>query len=220
MPTNTTALNIAAAAYRQANLDQTLSSFSMSDFPYNIALDLFNTVIREMNRLGRYWFAETSTSLTYSGGVYQWSYQSLGQIDPKAILRIRKEASNYWGELIQYNYRAFQQQFRIADIPTQEPRYWTKYAGNIELDSKPDQDYTMKVYYLQDLPLISATTDTLLCQVSDEDVFQEGIYAYLLNRLGRPDWQQAYQVYMTKVKSLLADLNQDTGLPRQMPAAF
>lgn len=214
-----TALEIAAAAYRQANLDQDLSSFSMTDFPYSIALDLFNTVIREMNRKGRYWFAESTANLTYSVGVYQYTYASLS-VDPNAILRIRKEATDKWEELTQMNWRKFQEYYRRSAIQTTEPKYWSKYNGQIELNCIPDQDYTIKVYHLRDLPLIAATTDTLLCQVSDEDVFQEGIYAYLLNRLSRADWITAYQTYINKVDSLLADMKEDVGLPRQMPAAF
>lgn len=216
-----TALQLVASAYKQANMDQTVTSFSMSDFPYSIAKDLLNTVISEMNREGHYWFTETSASLTYSAGVYQYAYSTIGSgLDPKGILRIRKEATDHQGELIQLNWRHFQQRFRRSAIETREPRYWSKYGNQIELDAKPDQDYELKIYYLRDMPMITATTDTLLCQETDEDVFREGVYAYLLNRLGRADWDDAYQFYWKKALSLLADMKQDVGTPRQFPAAF
>lgn len=216
-----TALELLASAYQQANMDQTLTGFSMQDFPYTIAKDLLNTVIQEMNREGRYWFTETSAALPYTGGVYQYTYASIGNgLDPKGILRIRKEANNHQGELIQLNWRQFQQRFRRGSIQTGEPRYWSKYGNSIELDVIPDEDYSLTLYYLRDMPLITSETDTLLCQETDEDVFREGVYAYLLNRLGRADWDDAYQFYWKKVLSLLADMKQDSGLPRQFPAAF
>lgn len=218
---SSTALQIVASAYKQANMDQTLSSFSMSDFPYNIAMDLLNTVIQEMNREGRYWFTETSATLTYSAGVYQYAYSSIGSgVDPKSILRIRKEATDHKQELTQMNWRAFQECFRRDAVQTTEPTHWAKYGTQLELNCIPDQDYTIKVYHLRDMPLVSAVSDTLLCQEADEDVFREGVYAYLLNRLSRPDADKAYQFYWKKVQSLLADMKQDVGMPRQMPAAF
>lgn len=213
------ALAIAASAFKQANLDQTLSSFSMTDFPYNCALDLFNLVIREMNRKGRYWFAETSQTLAYSAGVYQYNYNTLN-IPPHAILRLRKEATDHYGELTQLNWREFQQLYRRSAIETTEPVAWSKYGGLLELSSKPDQDYTIKVYYLQALPLVVNTTDSLLGGDENEDVYQEGVYAYLLQRLARQDWQQAYQLFDAKTNALLADIKQDAGQPRQLPAAF
>jgi hypothetical protein len=191
----------------------------MEDFPYNIAKDLFNTVIQEMNRWGRYWFAETRASLAYATGTYQYNCNTL-KIDPKGILRIRKETEDHYGELTQLNWRRFQQLFRRSEISTAEPCFWAKYGGVIEFNAKPDQDYNLTVYYLRDLPLIATDTDILLCQETDEDVFREGVYAYLLQRLGRGDWQQAYQLYQEKARNLLADMNQDDGQPTQMPAVF
>lgn len=216
-----TALELVASAYKQANMDQTLTSFSMVDFPYDCAKDLLNTVIQEMNREGHYWFTQTDAILAYVDGVYQYSFSAIGSgLDPKGILRIRKEAGDNQTELIQLNWRQFQQRFRRGTVETREPRYWSKYGNQIELDAKPDQDYALTVYYLRDMPLITSETDTLLCQETDEDVFREGVLAYLLNRLVRPDWESAYQFYWKKVQSLLADMKQDVGIPRQMPAAF
>jgi hypothetical protein len=141
-------------------------------------------------------------------------------IDPKGILRIRKEATDHFGELREMNKRSFEQRFRRSAVSTGEPCFWTKYGGTLELNAKPDQDYSLTVYYLRDLPLIASDTDTLLCQETDEDVFREGVYAYLLQRLGRADWQTAYQMYTAKAQALLADMKQDSGMPTQMPAAF
>lgn len=215
-----TALDIASTAYRRANLDQPLSSWFQQDFPFNVARDLMNLVIQEMNSLGRYWFTETYSSLMYTPGVNEWNFSSF-QSDPKGILRIRKEANGYKGELTEVNYRYFQERFRRDDVLiTGEPRYWAKYANSFVLDTIPDQNYNLVVYHLRDMPEIVENVDTLLCQDADNHVFQEGVYAYLLKTLQRPDWDAAYATYIAKVNNLLADTKKDLGLPRQMPAAF
>jgi len=214
----TTALGICQAAYRQVNLDQTLSSFSNSqEFPYNIALDLINTVIQEMNRMGRYWFAETSLALTYTLGINTYN---LGSIDPKDVTRIRREAENYQGELQELNYRAFQRKFENNIPPIQMPKRWSKFNNTLFFDSIPDQDYTITLYYFEDIPQVVNTTDTLIIPFKDEDVIREGVYAYLCERIGRPDFGEAYQNYLNKISKLLADMKKDTGLPQQWPGAF
>lgn len=214
-----TALELAADVYKQANLDQTLSSFSMTEFPYNVALSLLNETLCDLNRQSRYWFAETSTTLTYSPGVYTYSLTTLN-IDPKGILRIVREASGFQGELTQINEYEFWKRYRQSSIITDMPQYWRKYGSTIELNSIPDQNYSLRVYYLQDLPLIASTTDTFLVPDTDSDILKDGLYAYLLQRIGRPDWQIAYQAWVLKVKSLTAGQKQDVGIARQMPAAF
>ncbi len=214
-----TALDICARAYKRANLEQPLASFFMQDFPFNLALDLINLVIQEMNSMGHYWFTETYSSLMYSPGVNEWNFSSF-QSDPKGILRIRKELAGFKGELTEVNYRYFQQNYRINDVVTGEPRYWAKYGNSFVLDTIPDKDYNLVVYHLRDMPLIVENVDTLLCQETDEHVFQEGVYAYLLNSLQRPDWDAAYANFQRKANNLLADMNQDQGLARQWPAAF
>lgn len=215
-----TALEIAADAYRLCKLDQELTSFDATlEFPYKLAKTLFNEVIREMNRKGHFSFTATSTALTYSAGVYTYDLSALG-IDPKAIRVIRMEATDQWGELTPVNHITFMRRYRMAAIPTQKPVAYTKYADTLELNAKPDQDYSIVIYHYQDLPLIASATDTLLCQASDEDVFQKGIQAYLLKAIGRDDWQAQYQIYMQRLSDLLADTKKDTALPTRMPRAF
>ncbi len=215
-----TAIDICAAAYRQANLDQDLTSFSTSqEFPYNISLDILNTVIQEMNRMGNFWFAETKTALTYSAGIYSYSFTSLG-IDPKRITRIRKEATNFWGDMQEFNWKHFQRIFRQVTMPTTQPFAFSKFGDSLELDVIPDQDYSLYVYHFKDMPQIANTTDTLLVPATDEDVVREGVYAYLCERMGRSDFAPAYQVFMEKAKTLLTNMMEDAGIPTQMPATF
>jgi len=215
-----TAIAIAAEAYRRAKLDQPLTTFDATlEYPYNLAKDLFNSVIREMNRKGRFWFAETSQALAYSAGVYAYNLTSLG-IDPKAIRIVRRETSGYEADLSPMSIVSFLRVYRRSTLLTQMPEAYAIMGAALNLSTIPDLDYGLKVYYFRDLPLVTATTDTMICQESDEDVFIEGIAAQVMKAIGRSDWQAQYQLYMDRVKELLADQKQDTRLPLVMPAQF
>lgn len=215
-----TALDICASAYRLANLDQTLTSFSTTqEFPYNCALDLLNGVLSEMNRLGSYWFTKTATALPYTEGVYQYDLGTLA-IDPQRIDRVRRTASNYQGDLTQMHWMAFQRHYRSSSLQTTLPTRFSKYNDTLELNTIPDQDYSLVVYHFKDMPLVTTTTDTLLVPENDEDVVRDGVLAYLYQRMGYPAFDSAYQLWLGKVNKLLGDQKEDAGLPRQMPAAF
>lgn len=214
------AITICAEAYRQANLDQELTSFSTSqEFPYNNALGILRHVVREMNRLGNYWFTETSTNLSYSAGVYQYSFSTLG-IDPRRITEIRRSAADYLGVLEPLNYKQFQKKYRGSAIQTTMPSAFSKYGDTLEFNVIPDQDYEIKVFHFNDIPLPTATDSTFPIPEDDEDVLIDGVYAYLLQRMGRPDFMEAYQVFSKKAKDLLADMKQDQGMSHQMPSNF
>lgn len=213
------ALQICASAYKQLNLDQVLVSFNMSEFPYNCALDLINTVIQEMNRKGRYWFAETSTGLTYTPGIYQYNLTSLN-IDPKAIIRVRTEASGFQDELKQVNWKTFQRHYRSGTIQAGRPSHWSKFGNILELSTIPDQNYLIRIYHFQDIPLMTASTSVPIVPEKDEDILREGVMAYLAKIIGRPDTTTLYTLYATKVEALLADMKEDAGMPTQMPAAW
>jgi hypothetical protein len=332
----TTAIGIVDAAYRQANMDQVPSSFSTTqEFPYNIALDILNTTLQEVNRASRFWFEESSQVLTYPWNVvilgdtrtsnwaltgvcqsnatanyagetvtlnniivndqYCWftvstsgaidlyqdinginliasgvapaslpgtctltaqngsgvygtvivasgSAETIGTvalrfvptlqnsynlgtvasvvIDPHNVTRLRRESLSYEGEVHELNYRAFQKKCRYSTPSIQTPRRWSKFDNFLYLDVYPDQDYTLTLYYYQDIPQVVNTTDTLVVPIKYEDIVREGVYAYLAQRVGRPDAMAAYELYTRKLEKLVADTKKDTGLPNQWPAAF
>ncbi len=214
-----TALAIISEAYRHHNLDEITEFNSTMEFPYNLAKDVINQVIREMNRLGNYWFTETRTNLTYTAGVYQYSFNTLG-VDPKRLVRIRKEANNQWGELTEYNWRHFQRLYRSSTITTANPVAFSKYGDTLELNSKPDQNYSLVAYHFKDMPLVSLPTDTFLIPERDEDVLIDCAHQLLGYKLGRWDLGTALQACRIKINPLLVDSKQDAGMPTQMPAAF
>lgn len=214
-----TALQIVTEAYRHQNLDEVTSFSTSQEYPYNIAKDIINQVIREMNRLGSYWFTETKTALAYSGGVYQYSFNTLA-VDPKKVIRIRREATNYIGDLKQYNWYHFQRLFRSAAVTTAQPEGFSKFGDSLELSTIPGQDYSIYVYHFKDMPLITATSDTFLVPERDEDVLIDACYQLLGYKMGRWGLEAALQAIALKVSPLLADMKQDAGIPLQMPAAF
>jgi hypothetical protein len=213
-----TALEICESAFRQANVDQALTSFSTSqEFPYNIAIDLINTVIQDLNRQGNFWFTQTVTTVSSLSSTIDLN---LLNIDPKRLIRIRREENNQQGELLQVNWRVFQRQYRQSAIISGKPTVWSKYASLVELNVIPDHNYELKLYHFQDMPAVTQEDDVLAITKNDEDVIRDGVYAYLLQRMGRPDFNTAYQLYQNKLKNLLSNQKQDAGLSSQLPANF
>lgn len=214
-----TALQVLNFAYRKANLDE-ITTFSTSlEFPANIAQDVINTAIREMNRWGSYWFMETDTALSYSVGIYQYTLSSL-EIDPKRIISVRRTLTNYAGYLTQYQHNRFVKLFRFSATQTSIPTGFTKFGGVLELNTIPDRDYALKVKHYKDLPLVTTALQALVIPESDEDVLGDLCYAYLLQSMGKPDYVQAYEIAKMKAQSLLATMQEDAGIPLQMPAHF
>lgn len=219
-----TALAILNVAYQDHNLD-TLSSFDSSlEFPYNLAKNILNEVIRDLNRLGNYWFCETKTNIPYYLSTYAYSFRAL-EIDPKRIKYIRRDALNYQGELQQMNYRDFQKTYRLSSVSTGSPSTWSKYGDTLELNVVPDRDYSLFAYHYQDMPLITVTTDSqstgsILVPEADEDLLERGCYQYLGYKIGKWAYQQALEEIYTKARPFLVSVDEDAGIARQMPANF
>lgn len=212
------ALQVITEAFKRHNLDA-VTSFSMTEFPHSVALNILNDVIRKMNRLGNLWFTETKTALSYSGGVYQYSFTSLA-VDPMRIINVRREATDYWGELDQYNYRDFQRQWRSSSMITAKPTAWSKFGTNLELNTIPDQDYTLYLYHYKDMPVVTTTTDTFLIPERDEDILIDNCYQMIGAETGRWDKATALTLIEANTKPFLVTIRSDAGLPAQMPAMF
>ena len=217
---SSTVLQLSQAAYRLANIDQDLTSFSMPEYPYNIALDLWKLVIGEMNRMGRYWFTESKLSMGDITGKSIFNLNSFGEIDPKGIKEIKLEKIGFYTTLTEISSKIFRKRFNVNSLAVGPPMRWCKYGSLIEFDTVSDKDYNANIYYFTDLPQVVSETDKLLCQTSDEDIFLEGVYAYLMKQMGLPGYQEAYTLYISKVSGLLANMKQDSGIPTRMPANF
>ncbi|MBY0403802.1 MAG: hypothetical protein K2X66_07870 [Cyanobacteria bacterium] len=213
------ALQILSEAFRQHNLEE-VTSFSVNqEFPYNIALNLLNDVIREFNRQGSFWFTETKTNLGFTVGKSSYSLASLG-IDVKRIRFLRREDARVPGELQAMNYRGFLNLFRNAPVLTGMPSVYSKFGDTLELNMIPDQDYALSVYHFKNLPFVSDPLDTFLIPERDEDVLIDACFQLLGYRLGRWNLANALQGISIKIRPLLSDMNRDAGVPHQMPAAF
>jgi hypothetical protein len=211
-------LNLCNSAYRQANIDQTLTGFDdQQEFPYNIALDILNTVIQDVNRQANYWFTQASFNILPVAQSYNLTTTGL---DPKKLLRIRRELIGFQGDIIQVNWRVFQRHFRQGEIKTGLPKVWSKFGNVVEFDVAPDKDYQITAYCYQDIPLATELDFMIDMPDSDSDVLREGVYAYLLQRMGRNDFSTAFQLYQSKLKSLLANQKQDVGIGQRFPANF
>lgn len=221
----TTALQVAAAAYLDAGTDQTLTSFSLSEWPYSSALHIINSAIADLNRLGSYSFSESSLVLPYSAGVYTYNLNTVGPaiIEPRRIMRLRRELSGYAGELAEFNFRNFQRRFMNIQAPTQQPLAWAKYSTTLYLNSIPDQDYQLTLYYYQQIqPVVVGVNDNSPTIIPEYhiDVIRDLTKAILLKEMGRTDFANQYTLAVKKATMLLARSNEDCGLPTNMPRMF
>lgn len=219
-----TALDIVNVALRDHNLKE-ISGFSTTqEFPGNIVKDVLNEVIRELNRMGNFWFSESKTPLPFSPSVYSYSFKALG-IDPRRVIRIQREATGYWGELEQVNWRDFQKHFRTSTLATAQPSQWSKYGDSLELSSQPDQNYSLYAYHYRDMPVITSTADSqtsgaILVPENDEDLLERGCYFMLGYKIGKWDYITAVQQLKIKANPFLVSSQQDSGIAHQMPSLF
>lgn len=219
-----TAQVIVSEAFERQNLAAVTNFATSQEFPYSIALRLLNRTIKQMNRMGNFIFTETETALTY--GVSTYTYDcSDNNIDPKRIKYIRKEATNSWGNLKQYNWQDFKKAFRLAALQTAEPTAWTKFNDTIELNTQPDANYNIRVTHYRDMPVITALTDSqatgaILVPVNDEDILIDGVESFLCEAIGTLDWVGKRTLWEQSLKRFLADDERDVGIPLQLPRMF
>jgi len=217
------AVTICAEAFRQSQVIPDLTSFSLTQvFPFNNALGFIRDVVRDMNRRGDYWSMETSSLLAFSAGTFQYTMSAeTPAIDPKKITQVRLELSDEQGQLDAFEYHSFRDAFRKSAILTTKPTAWTKYGDTLELNTKPDKDYTITVYHIQKIPLPSTTASTFgAWPEDDEDVLISGVKYRLLKAIGSPEWDETFQLYEERLKELLGDMKQDHALPNVMPSLF
>lgn len=214
-----TAVQIVTQAYRHHNLNEVTTFNTGLEFPYKLALDIINEVIRYMNRLGSFHFMETKTALAYGVGTNSYSFTTLN-VDPKRITYIRKEATDHWGDLSLLNWRDFQAAYRSSAVVTAEPTVWSKYGDTLYLNSTPGEDYSIYVYHFRDMPAVTATTDTFIVPERDEDVLIDCCFQILGYKMGRWNYETAYAVMQSRVAPYLVAVKNDAALPTQFPAAF
>lgn len=216
----TTAVALAASVFRQANQYSELTSFSTSQsFPYNIALDLLNEAIDELNEKGRYRFMLTSTALTYAPSTSTYSLNTLG-VDSEGILRIERNLSGYQGELAALNLQDFRARYRRSATASAVPTAWTDYGDVLELNTEPDQDYTIKCWHYDAITRVSATTDVIAVPTRHEHILKDLFLAYLAERLGRPDYLNLYTVAREKAMGMIVNTQALRSRPSRMPASF
>lgn len=215
----TTAFNIVKKAYRGLNLIEpvTLSDFY---FPQNIAVDIINEVISNVNRFGRFWFTETRTPLVYTSGVYQYNLPSLG-IAPNRINYVRAESfTNGAFELERVSDYTFRKLYRSSSIVTGMPTAYMIFNSTFELSAIPNTDYSIAIYHNIDIPRITTTSDSFPIPDVSDDVLIECCDAILGQKIGKYTNSEA----LSKINALFAPFlvkeKTDTALPSSRPPAF
>lgn len=206
--------------FKKANLSQGISAFNSAlEFPYGEAQSILNRAIDDLNDLGSFKFMYQSTALAYSAGVYTYDLNTLG-INPNKIHFIEKQASNKWGELEPYNLRDFRRLFRKSAIQTTEPSAYTDYNDTLELNTIPDQDYSIKVWHYKEIERVSMGSDVLVIPKRNESVLYKMAMAHLLDTLSRPDANEKYQEAIVFSKKLVAAEYKRADKPSLMPGNF
>ena len=215
-----TALEICAAAYREANLEQDLTSFTSTDFPFSLALQLINKVISKMNLRGKYWFRQTTTVLPFTAGTYTYNLTNLG-IEPNAITKMYASLADgtSW-QFYRLNYNDYNLWFPASKLQLNRPYSYTIYNDTLSLNAIPDIDYSITVYHLSLIPSIQSEDDPMPCPLEFEQVFQDGVFAWLQKRMEYPSAEQSIIDWNLDVGLLLAKVKNNSGIANQLPAAF
>lgn len=212
-----TALQLCQQAYREANMSEALSTLSPNQcFPYNIAMDCLNDVLRDLNRMGSFWFMETKTPLVYSVGVHEYNLMSLG-IDP---LRISQVRDNQGAQLGQMHERNFSKRFRTGVLNTARPTVFSKFANTLSLNVIPDEDYGLVAVHYDDIPLVIGDGDFVAVPEEDEDIVVKGILASILMKMDRSASVPEYTLFKKLAEGWLVEVKQDFGLPAVRPRLF
>lgn len=217
----TTALELMQRVYRRAQMN-TLGSFSTTqNFPQNIALDVLQRSVEDLNSRGRYEFMLTSVNLTYGAGVYTYTMSSVNSnLSGEAITKIELTASGHQMELDSMEVQQFRRWYRRGALQTTKPTAWTDYGDTLELSTIPDQDYTIKVWFYDLIDKPTATTDVLDIPSRYEFVLDDIAYAYLLEALGREDFVTKYQMADNQAQKFVGNTQRKRSRPRVMPGAF
>jgi hypothetical protein len=215
----TTGLAVCNSAFKQAQLDQELTSFGISEFPYNCALDILNDVLREISKTGAFWFLKKEQFLPYQVNTSTYNLAYLANIiDPKRIVSLARTKEQK-GTLQQIN-DELMRELRNTNLETGVPTRYALFNQTLWLNAIPEKDYGLLLVHYDDMPLIVTETDNLPLPDDDIDTVIAGVYAYLLQRLGRGDFGTAYQLYDRKLKRLLRETRRNYGLPQALPALF
>lgn len=217
----TTALELMQRVFRRAQMNALTSFSSTQNFPGNIALDVLQRSIDDLNSRGRYEFMLTSVNLTYGAGVYVYTMSSVNaNLSSEGITKIELTATGHEKELKSMEVQQFRQLYRRGVLQTTKPAAWTDYGDTLELSTIPDQDYTIKVWFYDLISRPTATTDVLDIPQRYEHVLDDFAYAYLLEAHGREDAITKYQLADKQAARFVANTQKKRSRPTVMPGAF
>jgi hypothetical protein len=217
----TTALAFMQRVFRRAQMNPFTSFATSQSFPANIALDVLQRAVEELNSRGRYEFMLTSVDLAYSVGVYEYTMSTVAaDLNGEGITKIELTESNFETELISMEVQQFRNIYRRSAILTVKPVAWTDYGDTLELNSIPNQDYGIKVWYYALISKPTLVTDDIDVPERYEGVLEDMAYAYLLEALGREDFSLKYQLADKQANKFVANTSKKRSRANVMPRAF
>lgn len=94
------------------------------------------------------------------------------------------------------------EEYKLKTFTDNNPRFWYVNNGNVYVLPSPTASYTLKVFYQQMYPDITADemNDTIILPKTALKTLTDGVYSYLREQSGDPQWIALYQSFEASVK--------------------
>ena len=94
------------------------------------------------------------------------------------------------------------EEYKLKTFDDNDPRFWYVNGGNVYVLPVPDQAYTIKVFYQQMYTDVTADNinNTVILPTGAINTLVDGVYAYLREQAGDPQWIQLLQLFEGSVK--------------------
>lgn len=94
------------------------------------------------------------------------------------------------------------EEYKLKTFENNNPRFWYVNNATVYILPVPTATYTLKVFYQQMYPDITADemNSTIILPNTTLKTLTDGIYAYLREQAGDPQWMTLYQIFEGSVK--------------------
>lgn len=94
---------------------------------------------------------------------------------------------------------------KLKTLTDNDPRFWYVNGGNVYVLPVPSQGYALKVFYQQMFTDVTVDNinNTIILPGTAINTLVDGVYAYLREQAGDPQWIQLLQLFEGSVKQFL-----------------
>ena len=93
------------------------------------------------------------------------------------------------------------EEYKLKTFENNNPRFWYVNNGNVYMLPEPTASYTLKIFYQQMYPDITVDemNDTIILPQTALKALTDGVYSYLREQAGDPQWIALYQSFESSV---------------------